>query len=139
MIRMKLLTATSETQGQRSNDFMWCAEGEIVKFGTECDGEDVDGHCGCRRSMVGVECNKATTTMKVADVEITRDELVNALRDNYKKAGWYDLMDPAAAEDNILKEAEDLILLSESFPEGAIIEKRGDKFQVRREVSCNVR
>jgi len=136
---MKLLTATSETQGQRPNDFMWCAEGEIVKFGTECDGEEVDGSCGCRRSMAGVKSNRATTTMKVVQVEMTKEELVNALRENYKSAGWYDLMDPAVAEDNILKEAEDLILLSESFPEGAIIEKRGDKFQVRREVSCNVR
>jgi len=136
---MKLLTATNETQRQRPDDFMWCTEGEIVKFGMECDGEEVDGKCGCRRSMVGVQCNKATTTMKVIHVEMTCEELTNALRDNYKEGGWYNLMGAESAEKSIRIEVEDLIRLSESFPVGSIVEKRGDKFQVRKEVSCNVR
>ena len=136
---MKLLAATNETQGQRPDDFMWCTEGEIVKFGTECDGEEVDGKCGCRRSMVGVQCNKATTTMKVIQVERTREELTDALRDNYKEGGWYNLMGAEPAEKSIRREVEDLIRLSEGFPVGSIVEKRGNKFQVRKEVSCNVR
>src|SRR4030042_6480117 len=98
---MKLLTATSETQGQRPDDFMWCTEGEIVKCGTECDGEEIDGQCGCRRSMVGVQCNKATTTMKVVQVDMSKGELIIALRDSYKKGGWYDLMGTASVEESI--------------------------------------
>ena len=136
---MNLLTATSETQGQRTNDFNWCTEGELVKFGMECDGEEVDGSCGCRRSMVGVQCNKATTTMKVIQIEMTRESLTNDLRDNYKEGGWYDLMGAESAEKSIRREVEDLIRLSDSFPVGSIVEKRGNKFQVRKVVSCNVR
>jgi hypothetical protein len=128
---MKLLTATNETQGHRTNDFMWCAEGEIVKFGTECDGEEVDGQCGCRRSLVGVECNKATTTMKVIQTEKTKEELANALRDNYKEAGWYDLMGAESAEEHIVEEVKELIQITARFPIGCVVEKRGNKLQLR--------
>ena len=136
---MKLLTVTSETQGQRSNDFMWCEEGELVKFGMECDGEEVDGSCGCRRSMVGVKSNKATTTMKVIRVEITEEKLASVLRSNYKKGGWYDFMENDAAENYIRLEIEDIVRVSRMFPVGSVVEKRGSKFQARKEVSCNVR
>ena len=128
---MKLLTATNETQGQRTNDFMWCAEGEIVKSGTECDGEEIDGQCGCRRSMVGVQYNKATTTMKVIQVEMTREELTDVLRDNYKEAGWYDLMGAKSAEEHIGEEVKELILMTDRFPIGCIVEKRGNELQMR--------
>ena len=42
----------------------WCEEGELVRFATECDGERVDGRCGCRRSMTGMSTLKATTTVR---------------------------------------------------------------------------
>ena len=51
---MKVLVGTKETQGQRSNDFSWAEDGELVMFGSECDREDVDGTCGCRRAMSGL-------------------------------------------------------------------------------------
>ena len=41
---MRFLVATKETQGQRKNDFSHAREGELVKFGFECDGEEVDGN-----------------------------------------------------------------------------------------------
>ena len=50
---MKLLVATTKTQGQRKNDFCWVPEDEIVQFAFVCDGEKIDGSCGCRRSMSG--------------------------------------------------------------------------------------
>ena len=128
---MKVLVATSETQGQRSDDFMWCRDGEPVKFGTECDGEGIDGHCGCRRSMVGVESNKATTTLKVVEMDITKEGIADALRANYQNAGWYQLMGAEGAEESIKKEVDELIDIAASFPVGSIMEKRGDKLQVR--------
>ena len=128
---MKVLVATGETQGQRSNDFNWCREGEPVKFGSECDGEAFDGQCGCRRSMAGVESNKSTSTMKVVWLDLTRDELADMLRDNYKKAGWYKLMGPEGAEERIQSEVTELLRMAADFPVGCMVEKRGNTLQVR--------
>jgi len=63
---MKLLVATTQTQGQRQNDFCWATPGEILHFGSECDREGIDGACGCKRSLSGLDSLKATTTMIVA-------------------------------------------------------------------------
>jgi hypothetical protein len=54
---MKLLVSTTETQGQRKNDFCFVPEGEILVFAFECDRDrgNPDGPCGCARSMSGVE------------------------------------------------------------------------------------
>ena len=128
---MKVLVATGEAQGQRSNDFNWCREGEPVKFGTECDGEAVDGQCGCKRSMAGVESNKSTTTMKVVWMDLSRDELADMLRDNYKRAGWYKLMGPEGAEERIQSEVTELLRMASDFPVGCVVEKRGDTLQIR--------
>ena len=58
----KVLTATAATQGMRKNDFSHTEEGELVTYGLECDCEQVDGVCGCKRSLVGRSTHKATTT-----------------------------------------------------------------------------
>lgn len=51
---MKIITATSQTQGQRASDFSFCIEGELVTYATViCDRdreEGPDGGCGCGRS-----------------------------------------------------------------------------------------
>jgi hypothetical protein len=136
---MKILVATKDTQGQRRNDFMWCREGDIVKFGTECDGEDIDGRCGCRRAMTGVESNSSTTTMKVVDLDITKEKLTEAVRGNYRKGGWYKLMGSEGAEEHIKKEVEELIRVAGTFTVGNIVEKRGNKLQSRQISRINTR
>lgn len=131
VMKMKLLTATFETQGRRKNDFFFCNEGEIVKFSTECDGEPVDGNCGCKRCMIGLESNAGTTTMKVAELALTKKELLGKLRKNYRKAGWYELLARKDAEACLKKEAGELIESGKSFRTGDIIEKRGNVLRVR--------
>src|SRR3990172_8245236 len=65
---VKVLVATAETQGERSNDFCHTVEGELVTWpALECSGESVDGGCGCRRALCGVGSLKATTTAKVVE------------------------------------------------------------------------
>ncbi len=110
---MRLFTATRLTQGQRENDFCWAEEDELVRFPFECDGESVDGGCGCRRSMAGICSNKATTTFKVVELAIGKEVLqfVTRIPDEELDA----LLDAAA-----------------SFPIGAVCEKRGDHIQQRR-------
>lgn len=125
---MKVLVATKEGQGIRGNDFCWVPENEIVHFGFECDGGSVDDHCGCRRAMVGIDCSKATTTMKVVDLEVKCLEIVSRLKEHYVK-DWK--MDEKRALITAIEELIDLRMSVKQFPLGAIIEKRGDVFQIR--------
>jgi len=122
---VKVLVATEKTQGARENDFCFVPEGEMVTFGYECEGEATDGPCGCRRSLVGVECRKATTTMRVLDLAITRSKLEETCRHSLKQGGFGD--DPELAADC----ADCLILIARQFEDGAVIERRSDVFQER--------
>lgn len=123
---MKLFVATSETQGQRKNDFNFCNEGEILSFPFECDGEKIDGPCGCRRSLAGLDSKKATTTMRVAN--ILAGEFINKLVDHLIKGWSYPLEE---AEDRALNEIRMIQQMAAQFPEGAIVERRGNKFHER--------
>jgi len=124
---MKLLVATNETQGQRQNDFNFCKEGEILSLPFECDGETIDGPCGCRRSLSGLDSKKATTTMRVANVPA--GEFINKLVDHLIKAWSYPLEE---AEEQALQEIRVIQQVTAQFLEGAIVERRGNKFFERR-------
>lgn len=94
---MKCLISTRETQGQRANDFCWVPSGELVMVPiTICSGETADASCGCARSMVGTTTKSATTTVLVANLPITQDQMAKALKDSLEDAGWH--TDEDAAE-----------------------------------------
>jgi hypothetical protein len=121
---LKLFVSTQQTQKQRENDFCWVPENEIVIFGTECDNGSVDDYCGCRRSMTGIDCLKATTTMKVVEIDITREIFINKICNSLVKAGWY-----ATVKESVelaTEIADYLIYCVEPFSEGAIVERRED-------------
>ena len=123
---MKVLTATSRTQGQRDNDFHWCIEGELVHFGMVCaaDRTDPDGRCGCGRSFAGLNSHRATTTAMVREIEgFTRADYIEAVRSSLEQQGWC----PSTA----VAEADELINMVEQWPEGAVAERRLDHVVVR--------
>ena len=123
---MKVLTATSRTQGQRGNDFHWCIEGELVHFGMVCaaDRTDPDGGCGCGRAFAGLNSHRATTTAMIREIEgFTRGDYIEAIRSSLSQQGW----DPATAQD----EADELIGLIRDWPAGAVAERRLDRVAVR--------
>jgi hypothetical protein len=116
---MKMLTATSRTQGQRDNDFHWCIEGELVHFGMVCaaDLEDPDGGCGCGRAFAGLNSHRATTTAMVRDVPgFSTEDYVEAIRSSLGQQGW----DPGTAEE----EADELMAIVSDWPVGAVAERR---------------
>jgi hypothetical protein len=128
---MKILTATSRTQGQRDSDFHWCIEGELVHFGLVCaaDREDPDGGCGCGRAFAGLNSHRATTTAMVRDIDdFTRDDYIEAIRSSLAQQGW----DPSTAED----EADELIQILSDWPVGAVAERRLNHVQVRTVLSA---
>lgn len=128
----RLLAATAETQGKRKSDFHWVPEGEYVFFGFECDRDrrNIDGGCGCRRGMCGIECHRATTTFKVVecadeDVEKFRTDLSKFYKDN-----WH--FDVISACEEARVQSVEIKNICDTFPVGTILEKRGNSIRPRR-------
>ena len=137
--QLPVLVATRVGQGLRSNDYCWTVEGELVLFGMACatDRDDIDGRCGCRRGMVGASSSRATTTFRVALVDMTLDQYRQAIRASMERSGWIsravdinerDEQETRALLDDMIDE---LLETAREFPVGAILEKRGDVIQVR--------
>lgn len=81
---MKILVATSKTQGQRENDFFFATEGEMVIEAFVCDSDqgNPDGSCGCSRSFVGLKSGRGTTTAMVASFpKLTLNQYAEAIID----------------------------------------------------------
>ncbi len=128
---MKVLAATSRTQGQRSNDFHWCIEGELVHFGMVCaaDLNDPDGGCGCGRSFAGLNSHRATTTAIVREIEgYSTADYVEAIRSSLSQQGW----DASSAGD----EAGELMAIVADWPVGAVAERRLYTVSVRMVTSA---
>jgi len=128
---MKVLVATKEAQGQRKNDYSFVPEGELVCFGFECDGEGIDGSCGCRRGMGGMVSHTATTTFKVADLPMTVADFEAALLREKVSGGW--IKEPVSDKDRgwVHTDAVELLRLADAFPVGVVLEKRGAKIRAR--------
>lgn len=127
---MKLLTATSRTQGDRDNDFNFCVEGELVIVAPlvcETDAEDPDGGCGCGRSFGGLNSGKATTTALVSDLNFTPDDAALAIRSALEQSSFIQLMRPEDVADVIA----DTLELADSFDVGTVVEQRLGDIQAR--------
>ncbi|MBC3191549.1 hypothetical protein H7X46_10790 [Pseudonocardia sp. C8] len=124
---MKILVATARTQGARSNDFDWCIEGELVRIAEVCarDRSDPDGGCGCGRGFGGLNSHRSTTTAMVAEVPLSWEDYVQAIRSSMEQQGWCPCAGCAVAA------AEHLAAVVAGLPVGAVVERRLDKIVVR--------
>jgi hypothetical protein len=96
-----------------------------------CD-EPVDGPCGCRRSLIGFRTFAATTTVEVAELSLTLDELCAEIRRSLDEAGWLACIDDADVADQWVTDiAWELIQAAARFPVGAVLERRGRALQAR--------
>jgi hypothetical protein len=123
---MKVLVATTETQGQRTNDFSYCVEGELVTVGLVCarDRRDPDGGCGCGRAFAGLNSHRGTTTAKVKEIELSKADYVEALRSSLSQQGW-----PTS---DVRELATWLVQLVSEWAVGTIVERRIDDILVRK-------
>lgn len=129
---MKVLVATSHTQGTRSHDFDHCVEGELVWIDEPCrrGRVDPDNSCGCARAFAGLMSHQATTTARIREVNFTPAEYVLALRTSLVDQGW--LHETDVATDLLSRGlAGDLRDLAEEWPVGTVVERRLDVFAVR--------
>lgn len=125
---MKVLVSTHLTQKQRKNDFCFCRDGEMVYLGFECDGGGVDDSCGCKRSFSGMDCARATTTALVVDVDEDATWFKSVYVSTMERAGW---LRGNTDVDPFLQAAQRVLDIANRFKTGDILEKRGDKIQVR--------
>lgn len=123
---MKVFVATSRTQGRRASDFFFAREGELVGKNDAHDDEPLDGSCGCRRSLGGLETGKSTTTFFVVEAGYGVSELAERIA-----AARADYGDLGVSAENFRGEAEYIARAAEQFDAGSVVERRGDEFFVR--------
>lgn len=125
---MKLLTATTTSQGTRENDYSWTVEGELVGIDEPCgkDRSDPDGGCGCGRGFFGMSSHRATTTALVRDLPLTREDVMLALSGYYESGGYGRL-----SRSELVAEVDDLVELGALWPDGSVIERRLDVVRLR--------
>jgi hypothetical protein len=87
---MKVLVATKKRQGARHSDFSDTNDGELIVMVpvTDCgDGSVDDDKCGCRRSFIGIDSHRRTTTVEVVEVMYGEKELTRRIRTFLKETG----------------------------------------------------
>ena len=124
---MKILVATSAGQGLRQSDFNTATDGTPVRFADECDRDRdrIDGRCGCRRAFATLTDGQATTTARIAETDMARDDYVTALTSSYGSLAEY------AEPGEMDEEANELLRIAEAFPIGTVVEKRGNQIKTR--------
>jgi hypothetical protein len=130
---VKILTATSRTQGQRRDDYYWLTDGEPVYLGMTCDGARADDKCGCARAWTGLDSHKAGTTAQVTETDMTRETYTARYAASLNGAGWG--IDPASLE----AMAAELLSIAGHFPAGTVVEHRGRNINGRREAAGSSR
>lgn len=123
---MNILVSTEQTQGQRENDFCFTHDGEPLRIhGFECDGEGIDGPCGCRRSFVGMQSQLATTTALVIKSPLSVHVLRKQVRKNLADGGWLKNTPTHKADAWVEAETEAITSTANRFREGTVLERRG--------------
>jgi hypothetical protein len=127
VFEVRIIVATSETQGNRPGDFNYVPEGEIVMVG-DCD--CLHEGCDCSRSMVGILSKMGTTTMMVVESDLTRDDFRRQIREANSE------FEELGVNGSVYEEQADALLdLAKEFPAGAVIERKGENFN-QREISA---
>jgi hypothetical protein len=138
---MKGLVATSRTQGDRDDDFMWCVPGELAWLPpVVCDGE-VDGtdnavRCGCGRSFGGLASHRATTTVEVAQINMTEAEFAWAYETSLRDQGW---ISPAESREDAQLIVDEVVgfvrAVAEPMPIGTLIRRDFEELHAYPEIA----
>lgn len=129
---MRILVATSRTQGQRASDYHWAPDGEpVALYGFECGGGSIDDKCGCRRGWSGLGSTRVTTTAEVIESDMSDPDFRSLVMRTLIDAGWADDdPDGRAQADEVADEA---LRFAQSFPVGTVVERRGNRIAARRD------
>lgn len=136
---MRVLVATSATQGARASDSNECVEGELVWMVMSCRSglRDPYGHCPGGRIFRGVSSDRDTTTAAVRDIPgLTEREVALAFMSTCDMAAD-DPRYPELMLSAILLTREVLAMAS-LFPAGQVVERRGNMVHQRKKARATV-
>ena len=128
---MRVLVATHRSNGSSANDYDFCVEGELVYMQGPCgrDLRDPDGPCGCGRGFSGTNSHRATTTAMVVETELDEADVREALKSSLEAGGWIDRRTDAELAAALVSEfLEDVQLVANHFPVGAVVRRRLSKY-----------
>jgi hypothetical protein len=131
---MKLLRATTKSQGEVPGDFAFVPEGELVFLGSVCDTDLIKGSagigsCGCARSFTGLTSQKGTTTALVEESTMSEAELADRIHEHLVAGGWGGVPElPRMARDL----AAEVVETATPHPAGTVVGRSFDDLLVRR-------
>jgi hypothetical protein len=116
--RMKILVATSRTQGDRADDFNECVEGELALIAEPCEhGWRVGARkARCARGFIGISSHGGTTTVEVKELPwLNLEQYAWAIRGYFIATG----VPPGLAEEYADRQA----FVAWGAPTGTVIER----------------
>ena len=134
---MRVLVATTRTNGALKTDVDHCIEGELVSIDEYCDCCRIDpDSCGCGLAFSGLNSHRMTTTAQVAQVPLSESEVREAIRSSLHAGGW---LDPSLCSrtvaDQLVDEAWNRIRhVATHYPVGTVLGRSLDHVYERQEV-----
>ena len=121
---MKVLVATSSTQGAQPGDHSWTVEGELVTpLRLTCDSPAT---CGCGRGFVGLGSGRSTTTAMVVDRPLLdRDAVWDAVEAALERAGRLDGLDDDRIDDVVAAHVMSIEVVGQRYAEGVVVSRWG--------------
>lgn len=126
---MKVLVATTATQGMFEDDYCWTVDGELVYIqAVSCS----DPLCGCTRGFAGLSSARATTTAVVVDrPELQIGDLADALTDSLERGGWLNGSSENETVEMVGELLTMLVNITEPAEPGSVVRRNGDLAYVR--------
>lgn len=126
---MKVLVATTETQGMFEGDYCSTVDGELVYIqSVSCP----DPLCGCTRGFAGLSSARATTTAMVVDrPDLKIGDLADALTDSLERGGWLRGSSDNEAAEMVGELLTMLVNITEPTEPGSVVRRNGDLAYVR--------
>jgi hypothetical protein len=130
---MRVLVATTCSQGSRRSDFTLVFTTELVQLAPVCDrdGDDLDGPCGCRRAFIGIHTRRPVTTAAVTERDITPARYRSLLRHAIRTSRHPQTSSETDIQRLAEKTAAELERLAGGLPPGTVVERRGEDVLVR--------
>ncbi|MET1015853.1 MAG: hypothetical protein ABWX76_03500 [Leifsonia flava] len=125
---MKVLAATTWTQGARLEDFCHAVPGELVIDLGPCSDDDPGGDCVIGRVFIGLASGHMTTTAVVVDLPLLdRRGYLRILRES--------IIHRSLPTAELAAMAEHWRLTAGALPAGTVVERTRGKTRVRRSIS----
>ena len=129
---MRILVATSLTNGDLPGDYHHCVDGELVYMQEPCasDLRDPDGPCGCGRGFAGTNSHHATSTARVVQSTLSGKDVCEALRSSLEAGGWLDpaFCTPELARAMVSELMDDMLTVARHFDVGTVVRRRIDRY-----------